>query len=93
MEGVQAEGTRTTMTIPAGQMGNDAPIQVVSERWYSADLQTVVMSRHSDPRVGETVYRLTNVSRAEPAPSLFQAPADYKVVAPRGGRGPMPAGQ
>jgi len=93
MEGVQAEGTRTTMTIPAGQMGNDAPIQVVSERWYSADLQTVVMSRHSDPRVGETVYRLTNVSRAEPPPSLFQAPADYKVVAPRGGRGPMPAGQ
>jgi hypothetical protein len=93
IEGVQAEGTRTTMTIPAGQMGNDAPIQVVSERWYSADLQTVVMSRHSDPRVGETVYKLANVSRAEPAPSLFQAPADYKLVTPRAGRGPAPAAQ
>ena len=93
MEGVQAEGTRTTMTIPAGQMGNEAAIQIVSERWYSADLQTVMMSRHSDPRVGETVYRLTNVSRAEPAPSLFQAPADYKVTEARGGRGPRPPAQ
>lgn len=93
IEGVQAEGTRTTMTIPAGQMGNEAAIQIVTERWYSAELQTVVMSRHSDPRVGETVYRLANVSRAEPAPSLFQAPADYKVTDARGGRGPMPPAQ
>ena len=93
IEGVPADGTRTTMTIPAGQMGNDAPIQVVSERWYSPDLQTVMMSKHSDPRLGETVYKLANVSRAEPAPSLFQAPADYKVVTPRGGRGPAPAAQ
>jgi hypothetical protein len=90
IEGVVADGTRTTMTIPAGQMGNDAAIQVVSERWYSADLQTVVMSRHSDPRVGETVYRLANVSRAEPPSTLFQAPADYKVTEARGGRGPRP---
>jgi hypothetical protein len=81
------------MTIPAGQMGNEAAIQIVTERWYSAELQTVVMSRHSDPRVGETVYRLANVSRAEPAPSLFQAPADYKVTDARGGRGPMPPAQ
>jgi hypothetical protein len=93
MEGVAAEGTRTTMTIPAGQMGNDAPIQIVSERWYSTELQTVVMSRHSDPRVGDTLYRLTNISRAEPAPSLFQVPADYKVTEARGGRGPMPRAQ
>jgi hypothetical protein len=79
------------MTIPAGQMGNEAAIQVVSERWYSPDLQTPVMTRHSDPRVGETVYRLANVSRAEPAATLFQPSADYKVTEARGGRGPRPS--
>jgi hypothetical protein len=77
IEGVQAEGTRTTITIPAGQIGNDLPIQIVSERWYSPELHSVVMTRHSDPRTGDTVYHLTNINRNEPAPSLFQAPPDY----------------
>jgi hypothetical protein len=79
IEGVQAEGTRTTVTIAAGQMGNDRPIEVVSERWFSPELQTVVMTRHNDPRMGETVYKLTNINRSEPSPSLFQVPADYNV--------------
>ena len=80
IEGVKAEGTRTTMTIPAGTIGNDLPIQIVSERWYSPELKTVVMSKHSDPRMGDTVYRLTNINRSEPARSLFEAPADYTVA-------------
>lgn len=77
--GVNAEGTRFTRTIPAGQMGNDKAITIVSERWFSADLQTVVMSKHSDPRFGETTYTLTNIQRQEPAASLFTVPADYTV--------------
>jgi hypothetical protein len=76
IEGVPADGTRTTLTIPAGQMGNEQPIQVVTERWYSPDLQTVLMTKHSDPRNGETVTHLQNVSRSEPSPTLFQVPAD-----------------
>jgi hypothetical protein len=80
VEGVQAEGTRTTITIPAGSIGNDLPIQIVSERWYSPELHTVVMTKHSDPRMGDTVYRLTNINRNEPAPSLFQAPPDYTTA-------------
>jgi hypothetical protein len=79
IEGVQAEGTRSTITIPAGEVGNDRPIQIVSERWYSPELKTVVMSKHSDPRMGETVYKLTGLQRAEPAHSLFEVPADYTV--------------
>jgi hypothetical protein len=79
IEGVQAEGTRTTITIPAGQMGNERPIEIVSERWYSPDLQMTVMSKHSDPRMGETVYKLTNVNRSEPMRSLFEIPADYTI--------------
>ena len=80
IEGVPADGTRTTFTIPAGQMGNEQAIQIVTERWYSPDLQTVVLSKRSDPRMGETVTRLTNISRSEPSPTMFQVPADYKVT-------------
>ena len=79
IEGVKAEGTRITETIPAGTIGNDQPIQIVTERWYSPDLQMVVMSKRSDPRVGETTFRLTNTNRAEPAATLFQVPADYTL--------------
>jgi hypothetical protein len=79
IEGVPAEGRRTTMTIPAGQAGNDLPIHIVVESWYSPDLKTTVLSKHSDPRNGETVTRLTNIGRGEPARTLFEAPADYKL--------------
>jgi hypothetical protein len=82
MEGVAVEGTRTTLTIPAGQIGNDLPINVVSERWFSPDLKVLVMSRQSDPRFGETTYRLTNINRSEPSPQLFEIPADFTVVDP-----------
>jgi hypothetical protein len=80
IEGVSAEGTRTTTTIPAGSMGNEQPIITVSERWYSQDLQVVVMSTRSDPRTGTTTYKLTNISRSEPTLTLFQVPSDYTVT-------------
>jgi hypothetical protein len=94
--GVVATGTRITRTIPAGQIGNDKAIQTISEEWYSADLQTVVMSKHTDPRWGTTTFQLTNISRTEPSASLFQVPADYTVTQGephhRWGGGPAPAG-
>jgi hypothetical protein len=79
IEGVTAKGRRETQTIPVGQIGNDRPIQVVSETWYSDELQAIVLSKHSDPRVGDSDYSLTNISRAEPARSLFEVPAGYNV--------------
>jgi len=79
IEGVQAEGTRTTMTIPAGQIGNERPIEIVSERWYSPELKMDVLTKRNDPRFGETTYQLNNVQRIEPLLSLFQPPADYTV--------------
>jgi hypothetical protein len=78
-EGVPAEVTRFTVTIPAGMEGNDQPFDIVSERWYSPDLQILLMGKRSDPRTGEMTYRLTNISRAEPARSLFEAPADFTI--------------
>jgi hypothetical protein len=80
VEGIEAEGQRATITIPAGEIGNELPILIVSESWYSPDLQVTVMSRHSDPRMGETIYKLANINRAEPAHSLFEVPSDYTVV-------------
>jgi hypothetical protein len=80
IEGVEVEGTRSTVTIPAGAIGNELPMSTVSERWFSAELQTVMMSKRSDPRFGETVYRLTNIQRSEQAASLFEVPSDYTIA-------------
>jgi hypothetical protein len=80
IEGVIAQGTRTTSTIDAGAIGNDRPIQIVTERWYSPELQTVVMTKTTDPRSGESTFSLTNVRRGEPGTYLFQVPAGYTVT-------------
>src|SRR5580658_3117535 len=85
INGVMAEGTRITRTIPAGQIGNEKALQVVSERWYSTDLQIVLKSTRTDPRFGTTTYTVTNVQRTEPSASLFAVPAGYSIQS--GGRG------
>jgi hypothetical protein len=74
IEGVKATGKRTTTTIPAGAVGNEQPIKIVSEEWFAPELQVLVLTRYSDPRTGETTYRLTGISRTEPAKALFEAP-------------------
>jgi hypothetical protein len=101
-EGVEAEGTRTTTTIPAGAIGNERPIDIIYERWYSKDLQMIISSRHSDPRFGDQTYKLTNIIRANPEGTLFVLPADFKMLAEPGSglkmtlpalpSTPMPAG-
>jgi hypothetical protein len=78
--GVSAQGQRDTSTIPAGKIGNERPIEVVSESWYSPELHATVLRKHSDPRVGETIYQLTDIQRVEPDPALFQVPAGHKVI-------------
>jgi len=81
INGVEAQGTRYTRTIPAGQIGNSKPITIVTERWYSPDLQMVVMSKRTDPMNGNSVTQVTNIQRGEPDPTLFQVPSDYTVKA------------
>ncbi len=79
IEGVVADGNRTTSVIPAGTIGNEQDIKIVTETWYSKDLQALVSSTHTDPRMGTTTFRLTNIQRTEPSPDLFQVPSDYTV--------------
>jgi hypothetical protein len=78
-EGVKADGTMTSYTIPAGQIGNEKPIVVTSERWFSPELHVVVYAKTSDPRSGDTIYRLANLKRGEPPADLFKVPSDYKL--------------
>jgi hypothetical protein len=79
MDGVLATGVRMTTIIPAGAIGNAQQINVVSEQWMSPDLKVLVFTKHSDPRQGETTYRLMNIVRAEPDRSLFVVPPDYTI--------------
>lgn len=80
IDGVNATGTRMTSTIEAGAIGNDRPIQIVSESWYSPELQTMVKTTHNDPRMGQESFELINISRNEPSPDLFQVPPGYQIV-------------
>jgi hypothetical protein len=80
MEGLVVNGVRTTRTIAEGQIGNDKPISIVTEVWTSPDLKTIVYSKRTDPRMGEQTFKLTNVVRAEPDPSLFTVPTDFKIM-------------
>jgi len=83
VEGVVSNGTRSTVTLEAGAIGNDRPIESVTERWYSPDLQVVTMMKHTDPRTGEDTLRLTNIRRGEQDPSLFQVPPGYQINEPK----------
>ncbi|MBO0722266.1 MAG: hypothetical protein J2P41_15680 [Blastocatellia bacterium] len=83
IEGVEAEGTQTTCTIPEGTMGNEKPIEYSQERWFSQELHMYVMTKSSDPRSGESTQRVTNINRDEPDASLFQPPADYTISEPQ----------
>ena len=80
LEGVNADGERFTSTIEIGVIGNDRPIQSTTERWYSQELSTNIMTKRSDPRTGDEVFKLTNIRRGEPSPMLFLVPPGYTML-------------
>lgn len=65
--------------IPAGRIGNKLPIEIVSERCHSPELNVVVLTRYADPRSGERIYRLESIKRDEPNAELFKVPADFAL--------------
>jgi hypothetical protein len=85
INGIHATGTRMTHTIPAGKMGNEKPINVTSERWYSTDLKATVMTKHNDPWAGELKTEFTSVNASEPDSSLFTVPSDYTIAEDKAG--------
>jgi len=80
VNGVLAQGKKTTRTIAAGKIGNQLPITIITETWYSPDLHMIVMSKRTDPRFGDTTFQIENIQRGEPSADLFQLPADYTVT-------------
>lgn len=82
IEGITVEGTRTSFEIPAGRFGNDKAMKAYTERWFSKELQVIVMSRSLDPIAGEHVFKLVNIKLGEPNPNLFTVPANYRLEGP-----------
>jgi TonB family protein len=80
IEGIECDGERAVTTIPTGAIGNERPIETVKETWYSPELRMMILSKRSDPRFGESTYRVTNISLAEPEAALFQVPSDYTII-------------
>jgi hypothetical protein len=76
IEGVACTGTKQTITIPAGQIGNDQPIAIVTETWTAPSLGVIVQSTTNDPRYGQTTYQLHNIQLTEQPPSLFEPPTE-----------------
>lgn len=85
MQGLSVLGTRVTRTIPAGQIGNALPILIITDKWYSQDLQIDVITVHSDPRTGTTTTALVNLTRGEPNPALFTVPPGYTITTAESG--------
>lgn len=83
IEGVACTGTMQTITIPAGQIGNEQPIAIVTETWFAPSIDAIVQSSTNDPRFGNTVYQLHNIQLSEQPLSLFEPPANYAVQTAR----------
>jgi hypothetical protein len=79
IEGLNAEGKRYTTVYPAGAIGNEQPLEIVTEVWISTELHIPLLHKSDDPRRGQTVTQVTNIRRDEPSPDLFQVPPDYTV--------------
>ena len=79
IEGVLAEGIRVSITVPAGAAGNEQPVEIVAERWYAPSIQAVVLIKRTDPIAGDSTYRLTNITRREPAAAMFTVPSNYTI--------------
>ncbi len=79
MGGVSVHGVRQTQTIPATSSGTGKDVVVTDEYWYSEELCINMQIKHSDPRMGAVTMTVTQVSRTEPDPSLFEIPEGYKA--------------
>ena len=86
IEGNLVQGTRTTHTVPAGAMGNQNPIQVTSEQWYSSQLQLNLLVKNNNPAGGQNSTTLSNINTTgDPDSSLFQVPSGYTLQPPPSG--------
>jgi hypothetical protein len=79
VSGVVATGKKVTHTIPAGTMGNSAPIVSTHEEWFAPDLKIELTRNDVDPFRGTRTTTVSGLTRAEPTATLFQVPPGYTV--------------
>jgi hypothetical protein len=79
INGLTAQGTRSVRTIPAGEEGNELPLEIIDERWMSRQMGLMLMVIKDDPRQGRTTVEFEELSTTEPDPALFAAPAGYRI--------------
>jgi TonB family protein len=80
IEGLPVRGLRVTQTYPVGALGNDRPLAIVTESWYSDQLKINLLTKRTDPRYGVETVRVTELRRDEPDAAFFGIPSEYKIV-------------
>lgn len=80
MEGLPVRGTRVSQTYATGALGNDRPLTIVTEYWFSAELRINLLTKRSDPRHGVQTVRVTELVREEPDAGMFAVGDEYKIV-------------
>lgn len=89
MDGLQVIGTRETRTFNPGAFGNDKPVIVTKEFWYSPRLEFNLSVTRSDPRSGSQKLEVTDLKLGDPGSEWFAIPAGYRIVTERA-MGPRP---
>jgi len=79
IDGLNVIGTRETISINPGAVGNSQPLVTTREFWYSPDLQVNLSVTRKDPREGTQFIQVVDLSRAEPDSAMFQIPAGFVV--------------
>src|SRR6266436_1157451 len=80
IEGLPVHGVRVSQTYPPGALGNDRPLIIITESWYSGDLKINLLTKRTDPRYGVQTVRVTELLKQEPDRELFAIPGEYKLV-------------
>jgi hypothetical protein len=80
ISGVETVGLHDATTYNAGVFGNDRPVIVDREVWYSPQLDLNLLSVRSDPQSGKQTFAARDVVLGDPDPSLFVFPAGFKIV-------------
>lgn len=79
IDGLNVNGTRETVTINPGVVGNSQALSLTKEFWYSPDLEVNLSVTRQDPREGTITIHVVDLSR-DPDASMFRVPSGYSIT-------------
>jgi hypothetical protein len=77
IDGIRVVGTQLEHTVQVNAIGNQKPIVITVEQWFSPELGVVILATHRSTIGSETTYQMEQIVRAEPDGALFGVPPDY----------------